>query len=246
MRIEVVTTIPDLFEAFRNAGVVGRAIKDGKIDFETVNLRDYTKDAHRTTDDYAYGTGIGMVMKPEPLFEMFDDHTKKHSRPWVVYPSPQGSRFDQSKAIELSKREDVMFLCGRYEGIDERVMTIVDEEVSIGDFVVSGAEAVVMVFVDAIARMVPGVVGRTESVEQDSFYTGLLDHAHYTRPAEYRGMKVPDILRSGDHAKVGEYLLRDAILRTVVKRPDLFLERDLTLEEKAALISILKEMYRKC
>lgn len=246
MKIEVVTTLPELFKPFVQLGIVGRAIRNGKLDFDTVNLRDYAHDVHRTTDDYAYGTGIGMVMKPEPVFEMFDDYLSKHPRPWVVYPSPQGERFDQSKALELSKRENVMFICGRYEGMDERVMTIVDEEISIGDFVVSGGETAVMVFVEAIARMIPGVVGKHESVENDSFYKGLLDYGHYTRPPDYRGMAVPEILRSGDHAKIGKYLLKDALYRTMLKRPDLFLEHELTIEEKAALLELFKEMQKGC
>ncbi len=242
LRFEVVTTLPELFKPFTGVGVVGRAIKRKIIEFETINLRDYAHDAHRTTDDYAYGTGVGMVMKVEPVFEMFDDYLSKHGRPWVVYPSPQGELFDQEMAEALAKKSDIMFLCGRYEGIDERIMTIVDEEISIGDFVVSGAEIVVMVFVDAIARMIPGVVGKTRSVVEDSFYNGLLDYAHYTRPAEYRGMKVPEILRSGDHAKIGKYLLKEALKKTMAKRPDLFLKHEFTLEEKAALLEIFKEM----
>jgi tRNA (guanine37-N1)-methyltransferase len=246
LKVEVVTTIPQLFEPFKRFGVVGKAIQKGIIHFETLDLRNYTHDSHRTTDDYAYGTGVGMVMKVEPVFEMFDDYISKFPRPWVVYPSPQGRRFDQEKAKELSEREDIMFLCGRYEGLDERIMTIVDEEISIGDFVVSGAEYVVMVFVDAIARMIPGVVGKKQSVTDDSFYNDLLDYAHYTRPMEFRGMKVPEILRSGNHAKIGKYLLKDALKRTMQKRPDLFLKHDLTLEEKAALIELFKEMLEKC
>jgi len=246
LRIEVITTLPELFKPFVRMGVVGRAIQNGKLDFDIVNLRDYTHDAHRTTDDYAYGTGIGMVMKPEPIFEMFDDYLSKHSHPWVVFPSPQGKRFDQKKAIELSKREDVMFICGRYEGVDERVMTIVNEELSIGDFVLSGGETAVMIFVEAMARMIPGVVGKQESVENDSFYNGLLDYGHYTRPSEYRGMSVPEVLKSGNHAKIGKYLLKDALRRTMLKRPDLFLEHKFTVEEKAALLELFKEMHEKC
>ncbi len=246
MQIEVVTTLPEFFEPFTKIGVVGRAIQRGNLAFNVLNLRDYTHDAHKTTDDYAYGTGIGMVMKVEPIFEMFDDYLLKHSHPWVVYPSPQGEMFNQKKALELSKRKDVMFLCGRYEGVDERVMSLVNEELSIGDFIVSGAELITMVFVDAIARMIPGVVGKSESVIQDSFYSDLLDYAHYTRPKQYRGMSVPEILMSGDHAKIGKYLLKDALKRTIEKRPDLFLKHEFNLEEKAALLELFKEMQKKC
>lgn len=246
MKIEVVTTLPELFEPFTKFGIVGRAIQNGKVDFSVLNLRNYTHDAHRTTDDYSYGTGVGMVMKPEPVFEMFDDYLSRHSRPWVVYTSPQGEVFDQRKAIELSKHKDLMFICGRYEGMDERIMTIVDEELSIGDFVVSGGETVAMVFIEAVARVIPGVVGKYESVEDDSFYNDLLDYGHYTRPSEYRGMTVPEILRSGDHAKIGKYLLKDALRRTMFKRPDLFLKHELSVEEKAALIDLFMEMHKKC
>ncbi len=246
MRIEVVTTLPEFFEPFTKLGVIGRAIQRNKLVFDILNLRNYTHDVHRTTDDYAYGTGIGMVMKVEPIFEMFDDYLLKHSRPWLVYPSAEGELFDQKKALELSKREDVMFLCGRYEGVDERVMALVDEELSVGDFVVSGAELITMLFVDAIARMIPGVVGKSESVIQDSFYSDLLDYAHYTRPKQYRGMSVPEILMSGNHAKIGRYLLKDALKRTMEKRPDLFLKHELSLEEKAALLELFKEMQKIC
>jgi len=241
LNIEVVTTIPELFDQFKVYGIIGRSIKTGKINFNLINLRNYAHDLHRTTDDYAYGTGIGMVMKVEPVFEMFDEYLKSHQRPWIVYPSPQGEIFDQSKALELSKKNDVMFICGRYEGVDERIMSIVDEEISIGDFVISGGETITMVFVEAIARMIPGVVGKDVSVENDSFFSGLLDHANYTRPQSYRGMDVPEVLRSGDHAKIGKYLLKDAIKRTIEKRPDLFLKRDLSFEEKAAIIALLRE-----
>jgi tRNA (guanine37-N1)-methyltransferase len=241
LNIEVVTTIPELFDQFKVYGIIGRSIKTGKINFNLINLRNYAHDLHRTTDDYAYGTGIGMVMKVEPVFEMFDEYLKSHQRPWIVYPSPQGEIFDQSKAFELSKKNDVMFICGRYEGVDERIMSIVDEEISIGDFVISGGETITMVFVEAIARMIPGVVGKEVSVENDSFFSGLLDHANYTRPQSYRGMDVPEVLRSGDHAKIGKYLLKDAIKRTIEKRPDLFLKRDLSFEEKAAIIALLRE-----
>lgn len=241
MKVEIVTTIPDFFDRFKEAGIFGRALKKGTISFNVVNLRDYTHDSRKTTDDYTYGTGLGMVMKVEPIFEMFDEYLKDNERPWVIYPSPQGEIFDQSKAIDLSKKKDLMFICGRYEGIDERVMSIVDEEISIGDFVVSGAETVTMVFIEAIARMIPGVVGKKASFEEDSFFTGLLDHSNYTRPPSYRGMKVPEILRVGDHAKIGKYLLKDAIMKTVEKRPDLFLKKDFTIEEKAAIIELLRE-----
>jgi tRNA (guanine37-N1)-methyltransferase len=241
LNIEVVTTIPELFDQFKEYGIIGRAIKTGKINFDVINLRNYAHDLHKTTDDYAYGTGVGMVMKVEPVFEMFDEYLKSHQRPWIVYPSPQGETFDQSKAFELSQKNDVMFICGRYEGVDERIMSIVDEEISIGDFVISGGEAITMVFVEAMARMIPGVVGKEVSVENDSFFSGLLDHANYTRPRSYRGMDVPEVLRSGDHAKVGKYLLKDAIKRTIEKRPDLFLKRDLSFEEKAAIIALLRE-----
>jgi len=241
LNIEVVTTIPELFDQFMEYGVIGRGIKAGKIHLNLINIRNYTHDLHRTTDDYAYGTGIGMVMKVEPVFEMFDEYLKNHQRPWVVYPSPQGEIFDQSKALELSKKTDLMFICGRYEGVDERIMSIVDEEISIGDFVISGGEIVTMAFIEAIARMIPGVVGKAFSVENDSFFSDLLDHANYTRPSSYRGMDVPEILRSGNHAKIGKYLLKDAIKRTIGKRPDLFIKRDLSVEEKAAIIELIRE-----
>ncbi len=241
MNIEIVTTIPELFEQFTKYGIIGRAIKSNKIRLNLINLRDYTHDVHRTTDDYAYGTGIGMVMKVEPVFEMFDEYLKSHQRPLVIYSSPQGEVFDQSKAFELSKKNDLMFICGRYEGVDERIMSIVDEEISIGDFVVSGGEIATMAFVEAIARMIPGVVGKAFSVQNDSFFSGLLDHANYTRPPTYRGMDVPEILRSGNHAKIGKYFLKDAIKRTIEKRPDLFLKRDLSFEEKAAIIELIRD-----
>lgn len=244
MRITVVTIFPDMFKFITEFGIVKRAIDSGILDFEVVNLRDYTTDKHRTTDDYQYGGGPGMVMKIEPFYRLYDEIRQKGRKPFVILPTPRGEIFNDGMAQELSKREDIVFFCGRYEGIDERITKIVDSEISIGDYVLSCGELAAMVIIDATLRFVPGVLGNEKSVESESITSGLIDHPVYTRPYEFRGMKVPDVLLSGDHEKVEMYRLKESLKLTILKRPDLFMKKELGEKEKRALIQLVKELMK--
>nr|WP_231588300.1 tRNA (guanosine(37)-N1)-methyltransferase TrmD [Marinitoga sp. 1197] len=243
IEIDVVTIFPEMFEVITKFGVLSRAIKEKIILFNAHNLRDYTKDKHRVTDLYAYGGGPGMVMKVEPFYGFYDEYLKeKGKKPYVILTSPQGKKFNSSDAERLAKKENLVFFCGRYEGIDERVMKLVDEEFSIGDFVVTGGELPAMLMIDAISRFVPGVVGDINSVKNDSFYNQLLDHPHYTKPREFKGMKVPDVLLSGNHKKIDEYRRRESIMRTILKRPDLFIKHELDEFDKKVIVNIIREL----
>jgi len=233
MKFDVVTIFPRMIEAGLAEGVVGRGIEKGVVDVRVHDLRAFTVDRHRTVDDVPYGGGPGMVMKVEPFVRALEAVRAERGTPAaVVLLSPQGRRFDQAEAGRLSALGHVVLLCGRYEGIDERVRDLVaTEELSIGDFVVSGGETPALVVIDAVSRLVPGVVGDQESVEQDSFAQGILDHPHYTRPAEYAGRRVPDVLLSGHHAEVRRWRMKQALRRTLERRPDLIDEGVLSGEQ---------------
>lgn len=221
-----------MFDGFLAEGVIPRGIRQGLLDIRVWDLRDYTTDKHRSTDDEAYGGGPGMVMLGEPVFRCVEAIGGGH----LLMTSPQGRRFDQRVANELTAREHLVFLCGRYEGFDHRVQEALQpEEVSIGDFVVSGGELPAMLMADAIGRLIPGVVGNTGSVEEDSFFRGLLDYPHYTRPEELRGMRVPDILLSGHHEKIRKWRKEQALRATLEKRPDLLETAELDGEAREIL-----------
>src|SRR6266853_1140331 len=203
-------------------GVVGRAVESGLLDVSVRDLRDYTTDRHRSVDDVPYGGGPGMVMKPEPIFRALDAIEARRGKPvLVLLTSPQGRRFTQPDAERLGSQEHVVLLCGRYEGVDERVRSRVDEEVSIGDYVLSGGELPALVVLDAVARFVPGVVGDDQSVAEDSFSRGLLDFPHYTRPAVVRDLRVPDVLLSGNHQDIRRWRKQESLARTLERRPEL-------------------------
>jgi tRNA (guanine37-N1)-methyltransferase len=239
MRFDFVTIFPGMFAPLIAEGVIARGVKAGLLDVRVWDLRDYATDKHRSTDDEAYGGGPGMVMLAEPVFRAVEAIGGGH----VVMTSPQGRVFDQSLANELLAREHVVFLCGRYEGFDERVREALHpEEISIGDFVVSGGELPAMLMADAIGRLVEGVVGNSGSVEEDSFYRGLLDHPHYTRPLELRGMKVPDVLMSGHHEKIRKWRKEMALRATLRKRPDLLDGADLDDEARDILERLRAEL----
>jgi len=227
MKFDVVTIFPKMIEAGLAEGVVGRGVEKGLVDVRVHDLRVFTTDRHRTVDDVPYGGGPGMVMKVEPFVRALEAIRAERGTPGaVVLLSPQGRRFDQVEAGRLLGLDHVVLLCGRYEGIDERVRELVaTEELSIGDFVVSGGETPALLVIDAVSRLVPGVVGDQESVEQDSFAQGILDHPHYTRPAEFAGRRVPDVLLSGHHAEVRKWRTAEALRRTQERRPDLIDER---------------------
>jgi len=237
MKFDVVTIFPRMIEAGLAEGVVGRGIEKGVVDVRVHDLRAFTVDRHRTVDDVPYGGGPGMVMKVEPFVRALEAIRAERGTPAaVVLLSPQGRRFDQAEAGRLSALGHVVLLCGRYEGIDERVRDLVaTEELSIGDFVVSGGETPALIVIDAVSRLVPGVVGDQESVEQDSFAQGILDHPHYTRPAEFEGRRVPDVLLSGHHAEVRRWRMKQALQRTLERRPDLIDEGVLTREQRDLL-----------
>lgn len=236
MTFDIVTIFPAMVEAALAEGVVGRAIERQLIDVAIHDLRNFTTDRHRSVDDVPYGGGPGMVMKPEPIFKALDAIEARRGRPLaVLLTSPQGTRFTQAQAERLSRLEHVVLLCGRYEGVDERVRSRVHEEVSIGDYVVSGGELPALVVMDAVARFVPGVVGDDQSVAEDSFSRGLLDFPHYTRPASVGPDRVPDVLLSGNHAEIRRWRKREALARTLARRPELLDTATLDDEERAIL-----------
>jgi tRNA (guanine37-N1)-methyltransferase len=240
MRFDVVTLMPAMFDALTGEGVVGRAIDKGLAELKLWNPRDYTVDVHRTVDDRPYGGGPGMVMKYEPLQQAIESAKAESPAAKVVYLSPQGRRFDQQAARELAaERSPLMLIAGRYEGIDERVITrYVDDEWSIGDYVLSGGELAAMTILDAVIRLLPGVLGDADSAQQDSFMDGLLDCPHYTRPEAVDGMQVPTVLQSGNHDAIRRWRLQQALARTLARRPDLLTGRQLTAEEEKFLAEI--------
>jgi tRNA (guanine37-N1)-methyltransferase len=235
LRIDVLTIFPALFEAFRSTGVLGQARDAGLLAVELHDLRDWTHDAHRSVDDLPYGGGPGMVMKPEPLVEAIEELMGPKGpdrRGRVILLSPQGARLDQEKARELAREERLLLVCGRYEGVDQRAVDLaMDEEISIGDYVVSGGEVPAMVLIDAVARWVPGVLGNPESLREESFQQGRLEGPHYTRPPVYRGLEVPEVLRSGDHGRIARWREEQALERTRRRRPDLSAARGSRGEE---------------
>jgi tRNA (guanine37-N1)-methyltransferase len=237
MIADVITIFPDLVEAALGAGVVGRARERGVIDLRVHDLRVFTDDRHRTVDDLPYGGGPGMVMKPEPLWRAVEAIAAERGAPSaVVLMTPQGRRLTHAVAHEMSRLERLVVICGRYEGVDERVAEgLVTHELSIGDYVLTGGELPALVMLDAVTRLVPGVVGDAESVEADSFVRGLLDHPHYTRPAEFRGHAVPDVLMSGNHAAIERWRGQERIRRTLARRPELLESATLNDDERREL-----------
>ena len=202
LNFTVITIFPEMFPSPLGHSILKKAQEKGLISVRTVDLRDYATDRHRTTDDSPYGGGQGMVMKPEPLIAAIEDARKKLANPRVVLLAPQGRLFTQEQAARLAQEKELVLICGRYEGIDERVKGFVDEELSIGDYTLSGGEPAAMVVIDAVTRLIPGVLGNVKSSQEESFADGLLEYPHYTRPEEFRGMTVPEVLLSGDHDKV--------------------------------------------
>jgi len=237
MRFDIVTIFPRMIDAGLAEGVVSRGIASGLIDLQVHDLRAFTTDRHRSVDDVPYGGGPGMVMKPEPLVRAVEQIRASRGVPdLVIVTSPQGRAFTQGEAERLADLRHVALLCGRYEGMDERVLSLVGaEELSIGDYVLSGGELAALVIVDAVSRLVPGVVGDGQSVEEESFSRGLLDYPHFTRPAEFAGAKVPDVLLSGHHAEVRRWRKKEALARTLARRPELLESAALDEEERAML-----------
>lgn len=262
MRVDLVTIFPDFFTQAAGYGMLRVARERGVLDLRPVDLREFTDDAHRTTDDAPFGGGAGMVMRPEPIFraveQLVADGTSGAgesggpatggplSRPRVVLLSPQGKPFGQEDALRLSREPRLVLVCGRYKGVDERVsLHLVDEELSVGDFVLSGGEPAALCVLDAVTRLLPGVLGDFDSAESDSFHSGLLDSAYFTRPADFRGYRVPEVLLSGDHGRIARFRRQDALRRTKERRPDLLARAELTEEDRRYLAELERERGRR-
>ena len=243
MNIQVVTLFPEMFSAVSDNGVTGRAIQKGLVQLGTVNPRDFTDDRHNTVDDRPYGGGPGMVMMVEPLRAAISEAKNVlNDKAKVIYLSPQGQKLDQAGLQSLVEHEELVLLCGRYEGIDERLIASeVDEEWSIGDYVISGGELAAMVMIDGVTRLVPGALGHEESAQQDSFMNGLLDTPHYTRPEVLDGVAVPDVLLSGHHKNIEAWRLKQALGRTWLRRPDMLEKLTLTQVQEKLLAEFIRE-----
>ena len=236
MKFDILTLFPGMFEGPFGESIIKRAVESGLIDIRLHNIRDYAFDKHRTTDDYPYGGGAGMVMKPEPLAACIEEVRAARPAARVILTTPQGKPFDQPLAEELAREEELLIICGRYEGVDERVRELfVDDEISLGDFVLTGGEIAAMVIVDAVSRLIPGVLGSDESAAGDSFSDGLLEYPQYTRPPEFRGLGVPEVLLSGNHQEIARWRRRLALQRTWHKRPDLLATARLTEDDRKCL-----------
>ncbi len=241
----VLTLFPEMIDAALSHSIIGRAVKEGIIDVEAVNIRDFSKDKHRHVDDYPYGGGAGMVMQPQPIYDAYksiEEKAGKLEKARVIYMSPQGKRFDQKMAEELSKEDSIILLCGHYEGVDERIIEeIVTDEISIGDFVLTGGELAAAAIIDAVSRLVPGVLNKEESYEVESFSDGLLEYPQYTRPPVFMGREVPEVLLSGHHANIDKWRREQSIIRTYQKRPDMLDKAVLSDKERKFLESLKKE-----
>ncbi len=253
MDFYVMTLFPDMVMNGLNESITGRAIRKGVINVKAVNIRDYTTEKHGKTDDYPFGGGAGMVMQVQPIHDCYkavcgmigegrDGASGETYKPRVLYMSPQGRRFDQSFAEELARERELVFLCGHYEGVDERALELLEaEEVSLGDFVLTGGEYPAMVMIDCISRLIPGVLGKDASAEIESFHDNLLEYPQYSRPEVYEGLKVPEILLSGHHANVEKWRREQSIIRTLEKRPDLIKDAVLSKKEKQFLDKLISE-----
>ena len=236
MKFDILTLFPGMFDGPLTESIIKRAVQDGHIEIRLHNIRDFAFDRHKTADDYPYGGGAGMVMKPEPLAACIEAVRGERPSGRVILTTPQGRPFDQCYAEELAKEQELVIICGRYEGVDERVRELfVDDEISVGDFVLTGGEIAAMVIVDAVSRLVPGVLGSEDSAADDSFSDGLLEYPQYTRPAEFRGLEVPEVLLSGNHQEIARWRRRMALQRTRRKRPDLLSSARLTESDRAYL-----------
>lgn len=243
MFFDILSLFPEMFSGPLGESMLGKARENNIIKVKTIDIRDFTDDKHNTADDYPYGGGEGMVLKVEPIYRAVCEQKEKRGQDTpVILLSPQGQRLDQEKVKELSKHRGLILLCGHYEGIDERIRNnLVSEEISIGDYVLTGGELPAMVIVDAVSRMLPGFLGDENSSKKDSFYNGLLDYPHYTRPREFQGMTVPDILLSGNHGLIEKWRKKQSLKRTLIRRPDLLEKKELTAEEKKLLSKIKEE-----
>lgn len=234
MKIDILTLFPEMFTGVFGHSILKKAEERNAVTYNVHNFRDFSKNKHQKVDDYPYGGGAGMVLTPQPLFDAVAYVTKESDkRPRVILMCPQGERYTQKKAEELAKEEHLIFICGHYEGYDERIRKyLVTDEISIGDYVLTGGELASMVIIDSVVRLLPGVLGNDESAPCDSYSSGLLEHPHYTRPADFNGMKVPEELLSGNHKKIEEWRAKESLRRTFERRPDLLEQRQLSEKER--------------
>lgn len=248
MRIDVLTLFPEMFEAVFQASILGKAREKGLVSLGAINFRDYAENKHNTVDDYPYGGGGGMVLKPDPIFRAVEALAvePEAAKPRVILLCPQGERYTQRKAEELSQAEHLVFICGHYEGYDERIREhLVTDELSIGDYVLTGGEIPAMAIIDSVVRLLPGVLGNEQSAVTDSFSTGLLEYPHYTRPADFRGWTVPEVLISGHHGNIEKWRRQQALARTWKRRPDLLESAALTKEDREWLDKLESENNRE-
>jgi tRNA (guanine37-N1)-methyltransferase len=247
MKIDILTLFPEMFAGPFSSSILKRAQDSGLIEINLVNIRDFSTNRHHTVDDTPYGGGAGMLMAPEAIFGAVEDVNRKNpgAPGRVVLMCPQGTPFSQALARDLARSESLVIICGHYEGVDERVReTLLTDEISIGDYVLTGGELPAMVVVDAVTRLLPGVLGEQESAEEDSFSAGLLEYPHYTRPRDYRGLAVPEVLLSGHHEEIRKWRRRQSLLRTLERRPELLSQAELTQEDKDVLKKLIEEMLR--
>ncbi|WP_035425411.1 tRNA (guanosine(37)-N1)-methyltransferase TrmD [Atopobium fossor] len=243
---EAISVFPEVFDAYFGSSILGKAQDRGIFSFTAHNLRDWTHDRHKTVDDAPFGGGAGMLMKPAPIFEAFDAiSAASNEKPYVVFFTPTGTPFTQQVAERLSKKPRIVFMCGRYEGIDQRAYSLADEELSLGDYVLTGGELACMVVVDAIVRLLPGALGDEMSAQDESFSAGLLEYEQYTRPSSYRGMNVPEVLLSGNHGKIASWRRANALERTVLRRPDLLEQATLSKEEELFVQQLLNTRIKE-
>ncbi|KRN88613.1 tRNA (guanosine(37)-N1)-methyltransferase TrmD [Ligilactobacillus ceti] len=242
MKIDVLSLFPEMFTGPMYQSMVGNAIKNGILDFKVTDFRQFTTNKQKHVDDTPYGGGAGMLLQVQPIFAALDEVQKDQPNPGrVILLDPAGKRFDQKMAEELAQEEHLTFICGHYEGYDERIRSRVTDEISLGDFVLTGGELGAMVVIDATVRLLPDVLGNRESAIEDSFSTGLLEHPHYTRPVEYEGMVVPEVLRSGNHKLIAEWRHKESLRRTYLRRPDMLEGYEFTKQEKIWLEEIKNE-----
>jgi len=240
MKFDILTLFPNMFSSPLRESILGKAVEKGLIQIQTTNIRDFALDKHQVVDDAPYGGGQGMVMKVEPIARAVESVKSQYPSAWTIYLTPQGKPFDQDLARRLSTRPHLVLLCGRYEGVDERAREFTDEEISIGDYVLTGGELAAMVLIDAVSRFIPGVLGSDRSAEEDSFLNSLLEYPQYTRPVDFRGRRVPEVLLSGNHSAISLWRRREAIKRTSLRRPDLLAKAGLTEEDKRLLEEALQ------
>ncbi len=240
MKFDILTLFPNMFSSPLRESILGKAVEKELIQIQTINIRDFTVDKHQVVDDAPYGGGQGMVMKVEPIARAIESVKSQYPSAWTIYLTPQGKPFDQDSVRRLSTQPHLVLLCGRYEGVDERAREFIDEEISIGDYVLTGGELAAMVLIDAVSRFIPGVLGSDRSADEDSFFNSLLEYPQYTRPVDFRGRRVPEVLLSGNHSAISLWRRREAIKRTSLRRPDLLAKANLTGEDKRLLEDLLQ------